>query len=45
VIRYTRTYEIKELSVPVSEVEEVKKFNRVIGNDERNMAVMKPASK
>ncbi len=45
VIRYTRTYEIKELSVPVGKVEEVKKFNRIIGNDERNMAVLKPASK
>ncbi len=45
VIRYTRTYEIKELSVPVSKVEEVKKFNRIIGNDERNMAVLKPAAK
>lgn len=45
VIRYTRTFEIKELSVPVSKAEEVKKFNRVIATDERNMTVLKPLTK
>jgi hypothetical protein len=45
VIRYTRTYEIKELSVPVSQVEELKKFNRAIASDERNMVVLKPAAR
>jgi hypothetical protein len=45
VIRYTRTYEIKELSVPVSKADEVKKFYRIIASDERNMAVLKPATK
>jgi hypothetical protein len=45
VIRYTRTYEIKELSVPVSKADEVKKFYRIIASDERNMAVLKPAAK
>src|SRR5271165_1476534 len=45
VIRYTRTYEIKELSVPVSKADEVRKFNRIIAGDERNMAVLKPAAK
>jgi hypothetical protein len=45
VIRYTRTYEIKELSVPVSKAEEVRKFYRIIASDERNMAVLKPATK
>lgn len=38
---YTRTYEIKELSVPVSKVEDLKKFYRVIASDERNTAVLK----
>ena len=42
VIRYTRTYEIKELSVPLSQVEELKKFYRIIASDERNTAVLKP---
>jgi hypothetical protein len=41
-LKYTRTFEIKELSVPVSKAEELKKFYRVIGNDERNTAVLKP---
>jgi len=44
-IRYTRTYEIKELSVPVSKADEVKKFNRIIAIDERNLAVLKQAAK
>jgi hypothetical protein len=41
VIRYTRTFEVKELNVPVSKAEEVKKLNRIIANDERNMAKLK----
>ena len=41
VIRYTRTFEIKELSVPVSKAEEVRQLNRIIANDERNMARLK----
>jgi uncharacterized protein DUF3857/transglutaminase superfamily protein len=44
-LKYTRTFEIKELSVPVSKVEELKTFYRMIGNDERNTAVLKPSGK
>ena len=44
-IRYDRTFEVKELSVPVSKAEELKKFYRIIASDERNTAVLKPASK
>jgi transglutaminase-like putative cysteine protease len=44
-LKYTRTFEIKELSVPVSKAEELKKFYRIIGNDERNTAVLKPSAK
>ena len=44
-IRYTRSFEIKELSVPAAKADEVKKFNRMIAGDERNMAVLKPAAK
>jgi len=40
-IRYSRTFEIKNPSVPLSQVGELKKFYRVIANDERNMAVLK----
>jgi hypothetical protein len=42
VITYTRTFEVKELSVPVSKAEELKKFYRIIAGDERNTAVLKP---
>lgn len=43
VIRYTRSFEVKELSVPVSQANELKKFYRIIASDERNTAVLKPA--
>ena len=43
VIGYTRTFEIKELSVPVSQADQLKKFYRIIASDERNTAVLKPA--
>jgi len=40
-LRYSRSFEIRELSVPVSKAEELKNFYRVISNDERNSAVLK----
>jgi hypothetical protein len=43
-LKYTRTFEIKELSVPLSKMEELKKFYRAIGSDERNTVVLKPAA-
>jgi len=43
VLRYTRTMEIKELSVPVAKMDELKTFYRRIAGDERNTAVLKPA--
>ena len=42
-LRYTRTFEVKELSVPLSKVDDLKKLYRIIANDERNTAVLKPA--
>ena len=42
-LHYARTMEIKELSVPVSQMDELKKFYRIIATDERNTAVLKPA--
>jgi hypothetical protein len=42
VVDYTRTFEIKELSVPVDKAEELKKFYRIIAGDERNTVVLKP---
>jgi hypothetical protein len=43
-LKYTRTFEVKELSVPLSKVEDLKKLYRVIASDERNTAVLKPAA-
>jgi hypothetical protein len=42
VLRYTRTFETKELSVPMSKMEELKRLYRIIASDERNTAVLKP---
>jgi hypothetical protein len=44
-IRYTRTFEVKELSVPVARTEELRQFYRTIANDERSMVVLKSAAK
>ena len=44
-LRYTRTFELKEVSVPVEKAEELKKFYRIIASDERNTAVLKPVGK
>ncbi len=41
VLRYTRTLELKELSVPPAKAETLKRFFRVIEGDERNPAVLK----
>jgi Domain of Unknown Function with PDB structure (DUF3857)/Transglutaminase-like superfamily len=43
VVDYTRTFEVKELSVPVNKAEELKRFYRIIAGDERNTVVLKPA--
>jgi hypothetical protein len=43
VLHYTRSVEIRELSVPINKMDELKKFYRMIASDERNTAVLKPA--
>ena len=43
-LKYTRTFEVKELSVPLSKVEDLKKLYRIIASDERSTAVLKPAA-
>ena len=43
IVGYTRTFEVKELSVPVNKAEDLKKFYRIIAGDERNTVVLKPA--
>ena len=44
-IGYPRTFDFKELSVPPSKADELKKFYRIIASDERSTAVLKPAGK
>src|SRR5216684_5717133 len=44
VLRYSRTFEVKELTVPLAKVEELKKLYRIIAADERNTAVLKPVA-
>jgi len=41
VIRYTRTFEVKELSLPVDRADELRRFDRAITGDERNTVVLK----
>jgi hypothetical protein len=41
VIDYERTFEVKELSVPVERAEDLRKFYRIIAGDERNSVVLK----
>lgn len=42
VLRYARTFEVKDASVPLSKMEDLKKLYRIIASDERNTAVLKP---
>ncbi len=41
VLRYRRTFEVKQLSVPLAQVPQLKKFYRIIASDERNTVVLK----
>jgi uncharacterized protein DUF3857/transglutaminase superfamily protein len=45
VIHYTRTFEVKELSVPVEKAGELKNFYRIIASDERNTVVLKASAR
>ncbi len=44
-IHYSRTLEVKELSVPVARADDLKKFYRIIAGDERNTVVLRAGSK
>jgi hypothetical protein len=43
VIRYTRTYQVKRVFVPLDKMDELRKFNRQISGDERASVVLKRA--
>jgi hypothetical protein len=45
VIHYSRTLEVKELSVPVAHADDLKKFYRMIAGDERNTVVLRAGVK
>jgi len=42
VLHYERSLEIKELSVPVEKIAQLKTFFRVVATDQRNTAVLRP---
>lgn len=44
VLRYTRTFEVRDVTIPLNKMEDLKKLYRIIAGDERNTAVLKPAS-
>jgi hypothetical protein len=44
VLRYARTFEVKEPSVALGKMDDLKKLYRMIANDERNTAVLKPTA-
>jgi transglutaminase-like putative cysteine protease len=43
-LRYSRVFEIKELSVPVNKADKLKEFYRIIAGDERSSAILKRGS-
>jgi hypothetical protein len=43
VLKYSRNFELKDLTVPVDQLDQLKKFYRLVAGDERNTAVLKPA--
>jgi len=43
-LRYTRTYEIKDVRVPMERMGDLRNFFRNVGNDERGYAIMKAPS-
>jgi hypothetical protein len=44
VLRYSRTMEIKQLTVPLDKIGELKMLYRAIASDEKNNAVLRPAA-
>jgi hypothetical protein len=44
-IHYSRTFEVKELSVPVARADELRTFYRQVAADERSTVVLKAAAK
>ena len=43
-LHYSRTYEIKQITIPVDQMENLRKFYRIVAGDERSTAVLKPSA-
>jgi hypothetical protein len=43
-LHYSRTYEVKQLTIPMDQMDELRKFYRIVASDERSTAVLKPSS-
>jgi hypothetical protein len=41
ILRYVRTFEVKEVSVPASKADALKKLYRIVATDERNTVILK----
>ena len=44
VLHYSRIYEIKQLTIPVDQMDALRKFYRIVATDERSTAVLKPTA-
>jgi hypothetical protein len=43
-LHYSRTFEVKQLTIPVDQMEDLRKFYRIVAGDERSTAVLKPSA-
>jgi hypothetical protein len=44
VLHYSRIYEVKQVTIPVDQMDALRKFYRIVAGDERSTAVLKPSS-
>lgn len=43
-LHYARVYEVKQLTIPMDQMDDFRKFNRIVAGDERSTAVLKPSA-
>jgi hypothetical protein len=43
-LHYSRTYEVKQLTIPMDQMDDLRKFYRIVAGDERSTAVLKPSA-
>lgn len=44
VLHYSRIYEIKQVTIPIDQMDTLRKFYRIVAGDERSTAVLKPST-